>query len=145
MVEEHDRKVTHSYVIHTPSHEPREGDPNYVDFNAYRRKTKDTAKCAIGEHRHDFSECSLDRPLELHHSHIEFALANDIELEWLEAVYPGVSDPDKIGAWIESAENLEWLCEYHHRSIAGIHSVAYSDYEASKFIRHLIRKVENDN
>jgi len=144
VVEEHNRKVTHRYMIHTPAHEPRKGDPNYVDFNAYRKRTKATAKCAIGELRNDFSECSLDKPLELHHSHIEFALANEIELKWLEASYPGVSDPKKIGEWIESAENLTWLCEYHHRSFAGIHSVAYSDYEASKYIRNLIMRVEEN-
>ena len=70
----HDQNVTHRYTVHYPDHEPRESDPHYRDFNAYRRRTKDAAQCAIGAHRADFSECSLDKPLELHHAHIEFKM-----------------------------------------------------------------------
>ena len=70
----HDQAVTHSYTAHYPEHPPRDGDPHYADFEAYRNRTKATAKCAAGEHRGDYSECSLDKPLEMHHSRIEFAL-----------------------------------------------------------------------
>ena len=134
----HDQKVTHNYVVHYPDHAPRSGDIHYVDFEAYRRKTHATAKCAIGEHRNDFSECSLDKPLELHHSHIEFATANSLDLKWLEVDYPGVSNPEEIGAWIESGLNLEWLCLFHHRGHGGKHTVAAADFEAEKYVRGLI-------
>jgi hypothetical protein len=134
----HNQKVTHTYVIHYPAHEPREGDPHYVDFNAYRRKTKDTAKCAVGAWRDDFSECDNDNPLELHHSKVEFSLQNGIDLKWLEADYPGISDPDKVGAWVESAENLQWLCRFHHRGIGGVHRLDASNYEAERYVRGLV-------
>jgi len=137
----HDQTVTHHYVVHYPDHEPRESDPHYRDFNAYRRRTKGTAKCAIGLHRNDFSECSLDKPLELHHAHIEFSLQNGVDLKWLEADYPGVSNPDTIGAWVESADNLMWLCEAHHRGAGGIHTASASDFEAEKYVRGLISPV----
>ena len=143
MTEAHDQKITNRYSIHYPPHEPRESDPHYRDFNAYRARTKDSAKCAIGEHRSDFSEC--DGGLELHHSHIEFSLQNGVDLKWLEVDYPGVSNPDEVGAWVESAANLMWLCEKHHRGVGGIHHAAYSDFEASKFVRNLIEKENDDN
>jgi hypothetical protein len=141
-VEKHDQNVTHRYIVHYPAHPERTSDPHYVDFNHYRQKTKDTAQCSVGLHRNDFSECTLDQPLELHHSHVEFSLQNGVELKWLEVDYPGISDPDSVGAWVESAANLEWLCEFHHRGAGGVHTAAASDYEAEKYVRGLIGKQE---
>lgn len=132
----HDHNVTHRYLVHYPEHSPRESDPHYKDFEHYRRLTHATAKCAIGEHRRDYSEC--DGPLELHHAHVEFALQNGIDLAWLEVDYPGISDPDSVGAWVESAANLQWLCLKHHRGRGGVHSATYSDFEAERFVRGLI-------
>jgi hypothetical protein len=132
----HSQAITHHYTVHYPDHAPRKGDPNYKDFNAYHRRTRKTAVCSIGKHRDDFSECSGQ--LELHHSHIEFSLQNGINLRWLEKDYPGVSDPATVGAWVESAENLQWLCEFHHRGHAGVHVAAASDYEAEKYVKGLI-------
>ena len=137
MTDAHNQAITNAYIVHYPPHEPRESDPHYKDFNAYRRATEATAKCAIGEHRSDFSEC--DGGLELHHSHIEFSLQNGVNLKWLEADYPGVSNPDEVGAWVESGANLIWLCMKHHRaSGAGIHHAAYADFEAQKYVTNLL-------
>jgi hypothetical protein len=138
-VEEHNQNVTHHYTIHYPAHPERTSDPHYVDFNHFRNQTKATAKCFVGDHRNDFSECSLDKPLELHHSHVEFSLQNGVDLKWLEIDYPGISDPKNVGAWVESAKNLEWLCEFHHRGHGGVHTAAASDYEAEKYVRGLIQ------
>jgi hypothetical protein len=122
--------------MHYPEHAPRKDDPNYVDFEAYRRKTVATAQCSVGLHRDDFSECKGG--LELHHAHIEFSLQNGIDLHWLEKDYPGISDPKTVGAWVETAANLAWLCEQHHRGHGGVHVAAASDYEAEKYVRGLI-------
>ena len=141
MPEAHDQNVVHKYTMHYPEHEPREGDPNYVDFHHIRKEWKQDPEkwqCAVGKHRNDFSECSVDLPLELHHNHIEFALMNSVELKWLAIDYPGVDDPDKLGKWVESADNLLVLCQHHHRGHSGIHTVAAADYEAAKYIRGLI-------
>lgn len=139
MPDAHDQKVTHSYTVRYPAHPPREGDPHYVDFEAFHRRTRATATCAVGEHRNDFSECSLDKPLELHHAHIEFSLQNGVDLAWLEKDYPGVSDPGEVGAWVESAANLVWLCEFHHRGHGGVHVASASDFEAEKYVKGLIQ------
>lgn len=132
----HSQRVTHSYTVHYPNHEPRKGDPHYADFNSFRRRTHKTAKCAIGEHRNDFSECA--GPLELHHAHVEFSLQNGVDLAWLETDYPGISDPTTVGEWVESAVNLMWLCVAHHRGHGGVHVASASDFEAEKYVRGLI-------
>ena len=64
-------------------------------------------------------------------------MLNEVDLALLEAHYPGVSSMG-VGKWVESAENLELLCVWHHRSHAGKHTAAYADFEAQKDIRRLI-------
>jgi hypothetical protein len=132
----HDQAETKHYTVHYPPHPPRASDPHYRDFNAFRRRTQKTAKCAIGEHRNDYSECRGG--LELHHSHVEFSLQNGINLAWLERDYPGISNPNIVGAWVESADNLLWLCEFHHRGHGGVHVSSASDFEAEKYVKGLI-------
>jgi hypothetical protein len=136
MVDKHSAKQTHSYWVNYPEHPARRSDPHFRDFAEYRRRTKATAQCAVGLARNDFTECHGE--LELHHAHIEFSLQNGVDLTWLEKDYPGVSDPAQVGAWVESAENLEWLCESHHRGPGGVHVASASDYEAEKYVRGLI-------
>lgn len=134
---EHAQAETKHYTVHYPAHPERTSDPHYKDFNAYRRKTHKTAKCSVGEHRNDYTECAGG--LELHHSKVEFALQNGIDLAWLEVDYPGISDPNTVGAWVESAENLMWLCEFHHRGHGGVHVASASDFEAEKYVKGLIQ------
>ena len=136
VVPEHEQKTTHSYVVNYPAHEERESDPHYKDFHHFRETTKATAQCAVGAHRYDFSECH--GPLELHHAYVEFSLQNGIDLAWLEKDFPGISDPDSVGAWVESAYNLLWLCEWHHRGHGGAHCATHSDYIAEEYVRGLI-------
>jgi hypothetical protein len=140
MTDKHDQKITNAYTIHFPEHAPRETDPHYKDFEHYRKQTEATAQCQFGSDRGDFSEC--EGGLELHHSHIEFSMANAVDLKLLEHDYPGISDPDKVGEWIESAENLVYLCAKHHRGVGGIHHAAFADYTAEKYIKNLISKPE---
>lgn len=134
----HPQKVTHSYILYYPEHPARVDDPHYRDFEEYRRRTKDAAQCAVGAHRGDFSECQGG--LELHHAHVEFSLQNGVDLKWLEKDYPGISNPDEVGAWVESADNLIWLCERHHRGVEGVHVLSASDYEAVRFVRGLLKE-----
>lgn len=128
----HTQRITHHYTMRYPAHPARQDDPHYRDFEAYRRRTHATAHCAL-EYT---GEC--DGALELHHAHVEFALQNGVDLAWLERDYPGVSDPTQVGAWVESATNLEWLCAAHHRGHGGVHVASASDYEAEHYVRGLI-------
>lgn len=134
----HTQTFSRSYVMHYPEHPARKDDPHYVDFEHYRKTHVKEAHCAIGEHRNDYSECDTDHPLELHHAHVEFSLQNGVDLKWLEVDYPGISDPNSVGAWVESEKNLVFLCRFHHRGHGGVHVASASDYEAEKYVRELI-------
>jgi len=132
----HDQNTTHHYLMHYPEHPPRTGDPHYRDFEAYRRRTKDTARCQFAVETGDDSECHGG--LGLHHTHVEFSLQNGVNLARLEHLSPGISNPDEVGAWIETGANFEWLCAWHHCGHGGKHSAAAADYEASKWVKGLI-------
>src|ERR1700724_3328471 len=99
----HDQKVSHSYTVHYPEHPPRESDPHYADFAAYKKRRREdgTWHCDFAaEHRGgDTSECDLTKPLECHHTHIEYSVQNGVVLM-------------EIGAWIETAANLSLLCVF---------------------------------
>jgi hypothetical protein len=153
-VAEHDQAETHRYVFHFPEHFARTDDPHYRDFDAYHRKTRASARCYVGE-RIGFEDCRdaqgvlcvIDANgqmtgMELHHAHIEFAVQQGVSLAALEKDYPGVSDAESVGAWIETADNLRWICAYHHRGAAGCHTASHSDWEASQYVEGCIRAVE---
>lgn len=141
IVEAHEQAVTHRYTVRYPEHPPREHDPHYHDFAEYkrRRRSDDTWHCdfAVEYRNGDHSECDMTRPLECHHRVIEFSLQNGVDLALLEADYPGVSTVG-IGAWVETAANLELLCVAHHRGPGGVHVASASDWEAEKYVRGLI-------
>ena len=141
MVAEHLQTHSSHYQVHFPEHGTRPEDPNYKDFDHYHRVARnnpDVYVCAVGKRRGDFGDCTSDLPLELHHAHIEWALQNEIDLTMLERQYPGVSNPDQVGAWIESAENLVFLCQFHHRGHGGAHVASASDFEGQHFVKGLI-------
>lgn len=137
----HDQKVSHSYTIAYPEHEPREHDPHMHDFLAFKKRRKEdgTYHCdfAVKHRKGDFSECDLTKPLEAHHTHIEFALKNGVDIELLEVDFPGISKDD-IGAWIDSDENLTLLCCVHHRGHPGVHVASAADFEGLKYVRRMI-------
>lgn len=158
----HAAAQSHHYVMHFPPHPARTADPHYVDFNAYHKKYRATARCYIGE-RIGYGDCmdaqlhpcpppglevnaaglptgnSGQQPgLELHHAHVEFSLQNGVSLAALERDYPGISDPTQVGEWIETAPNFRWLCAFHHRGPAGAHTASHSDWEASQYVLGLI-------
>lgn len=150
----HAQEFVHRYVVHYPSHEPRQDDPNYADFSEYHKKNRPTARCYVGSII-GFDQCADEKGnpvsvdsdgyqsgLELHHAHIEFALQNSIDLSVLESVYPGVSDASSVGAWVESGANFMWLCTFHHRGAGGAHTATASDWEAEKFVKGLITKAD---
>lgn len=142
----------HHYAVHFPPHPARTADPHYVDFNAYHRKTRASARCYVGE-RVGFGDCldAQGKPcpppddgqqagLELHHAHVEFSLQNGISLAALEKDYPGISDPLQVGAWVETEANFRWLCVFHHRGAGGAHTASHSDWEAQQYVLGLISK-----
>lgn len=151
MVEAHDQAFTHHYVIHYPDHQPRADDPHYKDFDHYHREHRADARCYVGKYT-GFVNCKdaqgapapgppvgeMQRGLELHHAEVEFALLNSVDLKAFEFDYPGISDREQLGAWVESGKNFMWLCAFHHRGAGGAHTASASDWGAEKYIRGLI-------
>lgn len=147
----HDGAQSHHYLLHFPEHPARTDDPHYKDFDAYHRRTRPTARCYVGE-RVGYSDCrdaqgnpaeptgngGYQPGLELHHAHIEFSLQNGVSLAALEKDYPGVSNPDEVGAWVETEANFRWLCAFHHRGAGGAHTASHSDWEAQQYVLGLI-------
>lgn len=134
-VKAHSQKIDHRYVMHYPEHSPRPQDPHYIDFNHYRAQHVATAKCKFADSA-DSDQCTDQ--LELHHTFIEFSLQNGVDFAVLEKDFPGISDPDTVGAWVESDQNFTWLCSYHHRGHGGVHTAAAADYQAERYVRDLI-------
>jgi hypothetical protein len=142
----HTQLFTHRYLVNYPEHGARESDPYYADFHAYktRRRANGTYICdfATNHRSGDCSECAPPSiPLECHHSHIEWAMLNEVDLDLMEPDYPGISKMG-VGKWVESAANLELLCVVHHRTDAGVHKVSYSDYGAGFYIRSLFGRMK---
>ena len=81
--------------------------------------------------------CSSDL-LELHHAFVEFSMQNGVSLEALEKDFPGISNPDEVGAWVETDQNFRWLCAFHHRAAGGAHTASHSDWTAQLYVPSLI-------
>ncbi len=146
----HDQKVTNRYVLHYPPHAPREDDPHYHAFHPYRTAHADVAVCYVGS-RVGYDQCAdaqgramPHQPrkgglgLELHHSHLEFALLNSVDVEAIRKDFPDLTDAAKVVAWAESDANFMWLCARHHRGSGGAHHAAYADFLAEPYVRGLV-------
>lgn len=138
IVKAHDQAVTNRYTIHYPDHAPREDDPHYVDFHHWRKAAIEAGrKCQFALDRGgDESECAGGP--EAHHGVIEFALMNGVDLSLFERTHPGISDKEKLGAWVESDANLVLYCAKHHRGHGGVHHASASDWVAEHYIRNMI-------
>lgn len=150
----HSQRVTNTYQLTYPDHEPRATDPHYKAFATYRRLHIAEATCLVGQ-RVGFDECAdalgegipiqpqfgtPGRGLEAHHKVLEFALLNSVDLKALQVDFPFLVDSAAVQAWAETAGNLEFICAKHHRGSGGIHHAAYADFEAALYIRGLISK-----
>jgi hypothetical protein len=148
IVPAHSQRFSHSYIVTYPAHAPRASDPHKRDFDAWKqdRRTAGTYYCDFAkEHRDgDTSECDMKHPLEAHHKVVELAMMNEIDFALLEEQYPGISNADAAGAWIDSDQNLTLLCSFHHRGAMGVHCASASDYGSAYYIRNLIHGVSSD-
>lgn len=135
MTPEHSQKETKHYAVHYPAHYPRTTDPHYIDFEHYRKSHIKDARCDYAD---SASGDQCTDQLELHHKVIEFSLQNGVDIEVLEKDFPGISNPNEIGAWVESDPNFIFYCSFHHRGHGGVHVASSSDFEAEKYVKDLI-------
>ncbi|WP_030237930.1 hypothetical protein [Streptomyces sp. NRRL S-350] len=137
----HDQPATHRYTMHFPAHEPREDDPHYAAFNAYRKHHRQGAACYVGE-RAGHDQCAGN--LELHHAVLEFAVANAADAEALHKDFPEISEhatAEEITDWAESSPGqFRWLCAFHHRGAGGAHTASHADWTAQLYVPGLISR-----
>lgn len=124
-----------------PEHIERQNDPHYHAFNAARNRLKRLGKlvCWINN-----ADCDHEHPVELHHSTVEFALANIVDVAHFRELYPEfhIESDDAFLEWVESEGNLLPLCKMHHTGILGIHVIHYPGWLVQRFMKAGIQAPE---
>lgn len=135
----HQQRETESFEYNFPAHEPRARDPHYAVFNATaaRLRKLGSLKCWIGN-----ADCQGG--IELHHSTVEFSLANIVDEAHFAQLYPDfhVADDATFLAWVEGEGNLTPLCVMHHRGLLGIHTIHYPAWLVQRFMKNGIAPPE---
>jgi hypothetical protein len=86
-------------------------------------------------------------PIELHHDKVEFAHANDIDVEKFNRAYGLHLNDEEFKRYIEEEGNLEPLCTLHHRGQEGIHSLdtpTWNVLRTSKNPKEVVEAVSNN-
>jgi hypothetical protein len=142
MTAPHQQEVVIRFIERWPAHEPREKDPHYKLFHQAKARLK----------RQGLLVCQVESDyhygqIELHHSKVEFAHANDIDLEKFNHAYGLHLSDEEFQEYIEQEGNLEPLCTLHHRGQEGVHSLPEPEWNAlrtSKDPKHMIEAISNN-
>lgn len=125
MTAAHDATQTIHTVIHYAEHTARVRDKFKFEFDAAvaRMKRLGIYKCVVcGCGEGDIGWDGVPARIEMHHDKVEFSLENEIDLvKASEAFGHHFESDDDFARWIDSPDNLEPLCVYHHRGAEGIH------------------------
>ena len=117
----HSQKVTYTVEEWFPAHLPRKNDPHYRVFDATRKRLKRLGKlicwrCGVKEGDllldEDGHPTTAKASIELHHSVVEYSLANAVDIEEFGKLYPElhVEDDETFLQFVESEGNLLPLC-----------------------------------
>jgi hypothetical protein len=114
----HNANITIRFIERWPTHEPRESDPHYNTFIKAKKRMK-----ALGLYKCNVDSSYHNGQLEAHHSKVEFAHVNDVDVEKFNELYGLHLDDEGFKDYIESPDGLEILCALHHRGQEGVHSL----------------------
>jgi hypothetical protein len=113
-------KRTLNETVAYPPHDPRTASREYRQLHRQLVVVRDEP-CWICGTTH-----SQGGAMETHHSHIEWAAANGVDLARVMADFPAVTDEAALRSWLDSEGNMLVLCSVHHRgAYEGIHMVSY--------------------
>jgi hypothetical protein len=128
----HDQRETFTVIQSFPEHLPRESDPHYHYFHQAVQRLK-----AAGKYRCWINNADCAGDLEAHHSTVEFALANNVDISHFTQLYPefGLTDDESFFRFVEEEGNLTILCRMHHIGVLGIHSIHYPAWLAQRFLK----------
>lgn len=127
--EAHIEHRTIHLIYYFPDHTPRRGDKHYKLFTQARNRMKKLGllKCYV---------CGTTDNIELHHSTVEFALQNGVDIEKFKHLFPDLhieSDED-FATFVESSDqNLTALCHDHHTGIHGVHCLDSVTWNSLRF------------
>jgi hypothetical protein len=112
--------------VYTPTH-PQRGNST-PEFQASKDALeKESPTCYICGRTAEQSGA----PLEGHHVHLEWSLANSADLAKIQTEYPNATD---IAEWLDSVDNLLLLCARCHRSpLYGVHMVTMPAWIAQRY------------
>ena len=116
-----------SWIAYYPAHVPRSKDPHYAYFRISRKLLIASGKGCW--------RCGGHTNLEAHHSIIEYALLNGIDINKAMQDFPSIHDHESFLIWAEGPENLELLCRECHRGKLGIHSMPYPLWVGEKWAK----------
>jgi hypothetical protein len=109
----HDQTLTIRIIEHIPAH----GDRGPAFEQAKQRmKQLGVDKCVI-------EGCDTGAPIEYHHSIIEHAWQEGVDVSKLDVAFGLHLTDDEFTAWVQSPGNLEPLCTVHHRTQLGVHAL----------------------
>lgn len=131
MTAAHEKEVTIRIIERWPEHDPREDDPHYKVFLAAKKRLKANPalwRCHVPSAYHAGQ-------LEVHHSVVEFAHGNDVDVLKLNEMYGLHLDDEQFATWIEDIGNCEVLCVLHHRGQEGVHSLPEPEWNAMRLAR----------
>ena len=92
-----------------PEHDPRKASAEYRHVHHHLVVELDTPCWICGIRNSEGGK------METHHSELEWAAANGVDLPLITKDFPELSDHDKLVAWLDSEGNMLVLCATHHR------------------------------
>lgn len=123
-------KASLDELVYYPPHDPRTASAEYRRVHDHLVHELDSPCWICGVRNSDVVRWPADVrrhfQLETHHTEIEWAAANGVDLAYVIRDFPSIHDHDQLVEWIDSEHNMLVLCAAHHRGhFTGIHSVSY--------------------
>jgi hypothetical protein len=124
--------------IFYPAHEPRQASGEYRRVHHHLVVELDEECWICGVRHSDVLQMPAAEQrhwqLETHHSEIEWAAANGVDLALVMRDFPALQDREALRSWLDSEGNMLVLCATHHRgSRTGIHSISYPAWKLQRW------------
>lgn len=141
----HSQKLTHTYTVHFPEHEPRISSEVFRATKHHLVDVLNTGcwiggatKAELAAGLPEGHRCYGAKQLEAHHGLAEWADWNGIDWQKIAKDFPylGIHDDESFRQAAESEAGIFILCDKHHRSKGhGIHMVDYPSWRPDRWAK----------